>query len=139
MYILIVLYMGEIEFTKICIDEDLARIELAEWCSNNWHDEDSDPEDFSINDRIEWYFDHYEDYSYYRQTVHMPGIKQDVLSQGEDIILTPGMCAIVRDGLAKVNYSKANELLADHDEWDDAHDDHETGVKLICALIDQFE
>ena len=139
MYILIVLYMGEVEFTKICIDEDMARTELADWCCDNWHDEDSSPEDFSTNDLIEWYFDHYEDYAFYRQPVQGPGNQPVLPAPGKDLLLTPAMCAIVRNGLGHVNYGTANELMADNDEWDEEEDNEESGSKLITALIDQFE
>ena len=115
--LIVVLYMGEIEFTKICFDDTMSRIELSDWCSNNWHDEDSSPEDFSIDDMIEWYFDTYEDYSYYRQPIQVLNVDKPADPvQGEDILLTPGMCAIVRNGLAQVTYGKAQELLENHGE-----------------------
>jgi hypothetical protein len=129
--------MGDVQFTKICIDEDMARLELADWCCDNWHDEDSSPEDFSTNDMIEWYFDNYEDYSYYRQPIQ--GLGPNVLTQGEDIILTPGMCAIVRNGLAHVTNENARDLLMNTDELDMDGDQYEQTAKTIGAILDQFE
>jgi hypothetical protein len=133
------MYMGEVEFTKICIDEDMARLELADWCCDNWHDEDSSPEDFSTNDMIEWYFENYEDYSYYRQPIQ--GLGPGVLTQGEDIILTPGMCAIVRNGIAQVTNGQARDLLRDHEEldMDEDADQYDQTAKTIGAILDQFE
>ncbi len=134
MHILIVLYMGEVEFTKLCIDEDMSRIELADWCSNNWHDEDSDPDDFSTNDRIEWYFDHYEDYAFYRQPIQgLAGNKQGAMTQGGDIILTPGMCRIIREALGEFNFDVADIIVHEEEE-----NDLGNGGEAIAALIQQF-
>jgi hypothetical protein len=133
--------MGEVEFTKICLDDAVARIELADWVCDNWHDEDSSPEDFSTDDMIEWYFDHYEDYSYYRQPIHGPGNKPVALTQGEDILLTPGMCAIVRNGIAQVTNGQARDLLRDYEEldMDEDADQYDQTAKTIGAMLDQFE
>ncbi len=115
--LIVVLYMGEIEFTKVVRDDGMARLHLADWCAHNWHDEDSSPEDFSNDAMIDWYFDTYEDYSYYRQPIQVPNVdKPAVPVQGEDILLTPGMCDIIRNGLVQVTYGKAQELLENHGE-----------------------
>ena len=138
MHLLIVIYMGDVEFTKLCLDEDHARNELADWCCDNWHDEDSSPEDFSTNDLIEWYFDNYEDYSYYRQPIEAPappGPPQ------QDILLTPAMFAIIREGIEKVDFGRARDHLRIHDELDmgENDDQHKQAVDTIGVLLNQFE
>jgi len=141
--LIVVLYMGEIEFTKVVRDDGMARLHLADWCANNWHDEDSSPSDFSNEDMIEWYFDTYEDYSYYRQPIQVPNVdKPAVPVQGEDILLTPGMCAIVHYGLRQVPYGNACRLLKNFGELDVYDDDNaqqQQAISTVSQIIDLFE
>ena len=137
MFILIVLYDGGVEIVKVCVDEEHARAELADWCIDNWHDEDACYEDFSTDGLIEWYFDNYEDYSYYSRGHALPG--QEV-PPAEDILLTPGMCAIVREGLARMSFGDARSLLQYHDEIE--NNGIETGQQAQLAINEireQFE
>ncbi len=137
MYILIVLYMGDVEFTKICIDDDMARLALADWCCDNWHDEDSSPEDFSTGDMIEWYFDTYEDYAYYRQPIQSLGDQPVAVTQGEDILLTPGMCRIVSESLGTFPYARAQIILTEEEEGD--LNDPAEAEAIMSEIISQFE
>lgn len=141
MHILIILNMGGVEFTKLCADGEMARMELADWCCDNWHDEDSSPEDFVTDEMIEWYFDNYEDYSYYRGPIGPAVTPAAAQAEMQDILLTPGMCAIIQNGLSKVANGRARDLLRDHDELNMGEDDNQQqqAMNTISQLKEQFE
>jgi hypothetical protein len=142
-YILVILYCGSIEFVKLCLGQEHARAELAEWVQENWISDEETPDDFETDEMIEWFFDHYEDYSCYREPIVQPGEVPGPFGLKKkkplDILLTPGMCAIVREGLEHVDFVKANEILMEREEWDETQDNPETGSKLIIDMIGQFE
>ena len=141
MYILVILYCGSIEFIKLCLGQEHARAELADWVQENWISDEETPDDFETDEMIEWFFDHYEDYSCYREAVVPPKEMKRPPRYGgkQDVLLTPAMCSIVRNGLGKVDFATANEILIDNEEWDETEDTPETGSGLIVELIAQFE
>jgi hypothetical protein len=133
-YNLILLDCGDVMLSEVHTDQERAQASLCEWIGENWHDEDSDPGDFSMQDMIEYFFDHHEDYRWYMQPVHLP--KQ---AAAGEILLTPGMCAIVRNGLAQVANEQARDLLRDHDELDMDGDQYQQTSNTIGEMLDVFE
>ena len=123
------------EFTQSWINDDMGRLALADWCCDNWHDEDSSPEDFSHREMIEWYFDTYEDYTYYRQPIQSLGDQPVAVTQGKDIVLTPGMCRIVSESLGDFPYARAQIILAEEEEGDLG----DSAEAIMSEIISKFE
>jgi hypothetical protein len=128
MHNLILLDCGDIQQTSLHQNLERAQNALYDFVCENWHDEDSSPEDHSASDAIEWFFEHYEDYRYYIDTVHVPDAPA-----GEDVILTPGMCRIIREALGEFNFDIANVIVLEEGE-----EELGSGGDAIGALIQQF-
>ena len=118
---LIILGEEGLVFTGTYPSADVAKDALWGWVLGAWDDSDMDPEDYGRNTVIDYYFDSHEeaDWRIEGSTVETPS-QVDAPAEEDDIILTPGMCAVIYDALGKVMYTGVGSIMAHHGEvnWD---------------------
>jgi hypothetical protein len=130
MFNLITLDCGSVLESELWPTRERCVVRLSDWCRDNWHDEDSDPDDFdSRQDMIDWFFENWEDYSWCISEIKMP-----IMPVGEDISLTPGLCRIVRESLGNFQFDYAQIILNEEEETELG-----TGEQVLEGLIKQFE
>lgn len=130
MFNLIVLDCGSVLDSWLFNSRPSAVHGLSDWCRDNWHDDDSDPDAFEDNDGlIEYFFENWEDYSWCISKIKVPS----AVPVGDEILLTPGRCRLVREALGEFSFDVADIIVKEEDERDLG-----TGGDAIAALIDQF-
>ena len=147
MFILIVLFEDEVEFTKTYFNEPHDKIGLSNWCEKIMEDTvfHDCPQGLCVTDQIEWFFEYHDLHSYYIQSIVTPAEQEMEIKpepNEDDILLTPGMCQIIRQGVSSVQYVRAREILEEHQEIDAADSvgtRYEKAVKIIDELLMQFK
>jgi hypothetical protein len=119
------------------------KTDLLGWVISKWDNAEmgASTEEFGIGDAdgvIDAWFERNANYRYFFDTAstpdtHLAGEEQEP----DEILLTPGMCRIVRIGLGKVNFGKAHEALFEAGEASAA--EKNSGQTAIMSLTKQFE
>lgn len=129
-YSLILLDCGDVMLNQIFPNGDMARAALVDWVGENWADEETNPEDLETSELIDCFFEYNEDYSWYMQPVNIPKVQDP----GQDILLTPAMCRVIRESLSNFQFNFAQIILNEEEETDLG-----TGEQVLEKLIAQFE
>lgn len=128
---LIVLDCGSVNDSWLFNSRPSAMSKLADWCRDNWHDDEADCDDFGSNEEmIDWFFENWEDYSWCVTEIEVP----IAVPAGQDIPLTPGLCRIVRESLSNFQFNFAQIILDEEEE-----NELGTGEQVLEELIKQFE
>jgi hypothetical protein len=108
---------------------------LSDWCRDNWHDEDSDPDDFDEGNEglIDYFFENWEDYSWCISEIKVPS----AVPVGDEILLTPGRCRVVREALGNFEFGLVGIIMAEENEL--LVGDAAEFEKVIEDMIKEFE
>ena len=144
MFIVVVLRKREFIFIKACHDKEDAAAQLSQWCYNNWQLDEWDRDDFTGEDLITRFFRDQGVWTYRLQPLQESKDLKTTFAVEQvqpDILLTPGMCAIISRGLENIKFSRVAEILGEYQELvpGGKEEHHRNSSAVIRELLKQFE
>jgi len=133
--------VNEILFSEVWSTRANAIHSLGNWVKDEWDSEilgDINDFDGRVEEIVEYFFDHEEDFLFYLEAVKAPKEAEHV---SDEVLLTPGMCGIIETALNYVGYVDAAAILVECKELPSAVPAVEcvaAGRAMIEKLIEEF-